>query len=41
VGVAVLVHGEGGSAVGFTLPCAATAPLKPGQYLVLDPQSID
>lgn len=41
VGVAVLVHGEGGSAVGFTLPCAATAPPTPGQYLVLDPPLID
>ncbi len=41
VGVAVLVHGEGGAAVGFTLPCAAAAPPKPGQYLVLDPPSPD
>lgn len=41
VGVAVLVHGEGASAVGFTLPCAAAAPLKPGQYLLLDPPPAD
>lgn len=36
VGVVVLVHVAGGSAVGFTLPSAATAPLAAGQYLALD-----
>ncbi|MEW6199372.1 MAG: hypothetical protein AB1601_12015 [Planctomycetota bacterium] len=41
VGVAVLVHGEGGSAVGFALPCAAATPLKPGPYLVLDSPPTD